>query len=103
MDRALARCVPARFDNATIFAFDGTRVIPDLCLLMPAPIQSELVRGLSSLRTETGVDLERDVLGNFGPSVLFATSSLQECLSWLRRWRSSSPARWATAVGPSAR
>jgi hypothetical protein len=81
MDRALARCVPARFDNATIFAFDGTRVIPDLCLLMPAPIQSELVRGLSSLRTETGVDLERDVLGNFGPSVLFATSSLQECLS----------------------
>ncbi|MEO6710753.1 MAG: hypothetical protein ABI054_13530, partial [Planctomycetota bacterium] len=74
MDRTLARCVPAGLANSGVYSFDGTRVIADLCLILPSEAQSGLVRGLSEFRREFGVDLEKDLLANFGPTIAMATS-----------------------------
>ncbi|HTF89212.1 MAG TPA: hypothetical protein VK843_12440 [Planctomycetota bacterium] len=76
MDRTLARCVPAGLANAGLYSFDGTRVIADLCLILPSEAQSGLVRGLSEFKREFGVDLEKDLLANFGPTIAVGTSGL---------------------------
>ncbi|HUR29261.1 MAG TPA: hypothetical protein VM509_13820, partial [Planctomycetota bacterium] len=74
LDTTLARCVPAGLANAGLYSFDGTRVIADLCLMLPPEAQSGLVRALSEFRRQLGVDFEKDVLCNFGPTLALATS-----------------------------
>lgn len=74
MDTTLARCVPAGLPNAGLYGFDGTRVVADLCLMMPREAQSGLVRALAEFRRNLGVDFERDLLSNIGPTIALATS-----------------------------
>lgn len=76
MQTSLARCVPADLANAGLYTFDGSRVMADLCLLLPSEAQSGLVRALTEFRREYGVDLEKDLLANIGPTIALATSGL---------------------------
>lgn len=77
LDTALARAVPPSLPRAVLFAFDGTRLLPDVSILLSTEAQSNLVRALADFRRNVGVDFERDLLNNFGPSFVVACEDPQ--------------------------
>lgn len=76
LNTTLARAVPPTLPRAVLFAFDGTRLVPDLSILLSTEAQSNLVRALGEFRRNVGVDFERDLLNNFGPSFVFACEDM---------------------------
>lgn len=72
----LARALPAQLSNVGLYSFNGTRLIPDLCLMIPSRAQAALMRAISEFRLKAGVDIEKDLFGNFGPTIAFASNGL---------------------------
>ncbi len=80
LDLELARVLPAQLSNAGLYSFDGGRLIADLCLMIPSEAQGALMREISAFRLKAGIDIEKDLLGLFGPTIAVASNSWLEGL-----------------------
>jgi hypothetical protein len=79
--RELARWIPEDASTAGLYQFDLNELYQSIVGLLPADALLEMRRGLEECKTQTGIDVEADIVQNLGPS--FAMVSRGDPLGFL--------------------
>jgi type II secretory pathway pseudopilin PulG len=67
-NRELARWIPADATTAGLYAMNLPAIFTALAGSLPDKEAKEMTQGLAGLKAQTGIDIETDVIQNFGPS-----------------------------------